>query len=225
MVHKIGIRNYPKQEAIFKSKAKYVLVSKGRRAGLTRGMANNFIKQALLKQFESALWVDVTNRNLDLYVQRYFLPALRRLPRGSWSYKKLDKILYIGDSYIDLRSADYPEAIEGFGYDTVFLNEAGILLKDDYLWGNAIKPMLYDSPNVKVIVGGTPKGRTGRFFELCQRGKDSAYPNYEHFHLSPFDNPYINRKELRSEVGDWPELARRQEIEGEFLDDSGVVFR
>ena len=74
------------------------------------------------------------------------------------------------------------------------------------------------------VIGGTPKGK-GVFYELAQRGQDPAQENYEFFHFTTFDNPYLDAKNLETEMEDMPEAVKRQEIFAEFLDDSGVVFK
>ena len=219
----LPIENFEKQQTIFDSKALYKIVSKGRRFGLTNGAANDFIKSALNKLFKRGLWVDTVNTNIDRYVERYFIPKLRYLPREYWDWKKQAKILYILDSYIDFRSADRPENIEGFGYDKLFLNEAGIILKNEYIWHNAIRPMLWDYKAISVI-GGTPKGK-GLFHELYQRGMDPLQPDYQSFHFTTFENPYLNLELIQDELKSMPERVRQQEVMAEFLDDSGVVFR
>lgn len=220
----LEIQNFPKQESIFSSKAKYKIVHKGRRFGLTKGAANDFIKSALNGTFKRGLWVDTVNTNIDRYIERYFIPHLKRLPQEMWSWKKQDKIVMIKGSYIDFRSADRPENIEGFGYDKFFINEAGIVLKDEYLWSNAIRPMLWDYKNSTGVIGGTPKGK-GVFFDLAQRGYDKDKPEYESFHFTSYDNPYLNQEALRTEIADMPERVVQQEVYAEFLDDTGVVFR
>lgn len=219
----LPIENFEKQQTIFDSPALYKIVSKGRRFGLTKGAANDFIKCAIDKLFKRGLWVDTVNTNIDRYVERYFIPALRLLPREWWSWKKQAKILYLGDSYIDYRSADRPENIEGFGYDKLFLNEAGIILKDQYLWHNAIRPMLWDY-KAQSVIGGTPKGK-GLFNELYLRGLDKGQPNYQSFHFTTYDNPYLNLEDFDEELKSMPERVRQQEVFAEFLDDTGVVFR
>lgn len=219
----LPIENFDKQQSIFDDKALYKIVSKGRRFGLTNGAANDFIKSALAKLFKRGLWVDTVNTNIDRYVERYFVPKLRVLPEGYWSWKKQAKILYILDSYIDFRSADRPENIEGFGYDKLFLNEAGIILKDEYLWYNAIRPMLWDY-KASSVIGGTPKGK-GLFYQLYLRGIDENQPEYKSFHFSTFENPFLNIPQIQEEMKSMPERVRQQEIFAEFLDDTGVVFR
>ncbi len=141
-----------------------------------------------------------------------------------WSWHKQAKMITLNGAYIDFRSADTPESLEGFGYDKAFLNEAGIILKDEYLWNNAIQPMFWDYPNVQVVIGGTPKGK-GKFWELYHRGLDPAQTKFESFKFTSFENPYIAQEELREDMRNMPDRMVQQEIYAEFLDDTGVVFR
>lgn len=219
----LPIKNFPKQESIFADAARYKIVAKGRRFGLTRGAANNFIREGLQGKFEKGLWVDVIVSNIDRYIERYFLPHLNKLPRNMWSWRKQQKTLYIRNSYIDFRSADRPESLEGFGYDKAFLNEAGIILKSEYLWNNAISPMFWDTPTVSVVIGGTPKGK-GKFYELYQLGTGED-KRYNSFQFTSFENPYINVPEIRNEMKNMPDRVIQQEIYAQFLEDTGVVFR
>lgn len=220
----LAIQNFREQQQIFQSKAKYKVVPKGRRFGLTKGAANDFIESALNREFSKGLWGDVINANIDRYIERYFMPHLKKLPKNLWEWKKQDKIVFIKDAYIDFRSADNPENWEGFGYDKSFLNEAGIILKNEYLWDHAIRPMYWDYPYGNHVIGGTPKGR-GKFWELYQRAKDPAQSKYAGFTFSSFDNPYLDHAALKEEMKDMPERVIRQEIYAEFLEDTGVVFR
>jgi len=147
------------------------------------------------------------------------------LPRSVWDWRKQAKMLIINGAYIDFRSADTPETMEGFGYDKAFLNEAGIILKNEYLWNNAIMPMFWDHPNAQVVIGGTPKGR-GKFFELSQRGYDDNQKLYKTFHYTSFDSPFDHiHKAIRDDMASMPDRVIKQEIYAEFLEDTGVVFR
>lgn len=221
---RLPIKNFDKQEEIFSDDTPFKIVKKGRRFGFTKGAANNTIKKSLKGEFTKGLWVDVVNSNIDRYVERYFLPVLKLLPQNYWKWQQQQKILHIRDTYIDFRSADNPETLEGFGYDYVILNEAGIILKNEYLWHNAIVPMLWDFKKCEVIIGGAPKGK-GLFEQLYLRGLDPDQPNYKSFSYTSFDNPYSNHQLILDEMKRMPERVVRQEIYAEFLDDTGVVFR
>lgn len=221
----LTIENYPNQQSVFDAvkKYNYVIVPKGRRAGFTVGGANDFIECGLKGEFEKGLWGDVVNSNIEKYISRLFIPELSKLPKNLWKWSKNPHVIYIKDAYIDFRSAERPESWEGFGYDKAFLNEAGIILKNLYLYEHAVKPMLWDN-NCHIVIGGTPKGK-GKFFELYERGLDPNQPAYKSIRMSPFDNPYINHQRIYDDMKDMSELAIKQEIYGEFLDDSGIVFR
>lgn len=221
----LPIKNFPRQEEIFSSPARIVAIKKGRRFGFTKGAANNTIKIALSGKKHKGLWVDTVNSNIERYVERFFLPSLRKLPQGMWHWGKQQKVLKIGPSfYMDFRSVDNPENIEGFGYDYMILNEAGIILKDPYLWSNAIRPMMWDS-DCQVFIGGTPKGGGGVFEDLYRRGLDPQQPQFAAFYVTSFDNPYIPRAVIEEDMKSMPERVIKQEIYGEFLEESGVVFR
>lgn len=221
----LPIKNFEAQEQIFDCPAQYVIVPKGRRFGATNGAANNFIRMAIKRKFQRGLWVDTVNSNIERYVSRYFIPKLMKLSRegDKWHWQKQQKILTIMDSFIDFRSVDNPENIEGFAYDYAFLNEAGIILKDEYLWYNAIQPMLLDY-KAHCIIAGTPKGQ-GLFHKLYERGLDKNQPNYASFKFSTYDNPYMPRAGIEEMISTMPQRVVSQEIYAEFLDDTGVVFR
>ncbi|HEX8965508.1 MAG TPA: hypothetical protein VF820_03705 [Patescibacteria group bacterium] len=144
-------------------------------------------------------------------------------PGKLWHWRKQQKILTILDSFIDFRSVDNPQNIEGFGYDYAFLNEAGIILRDEYLWQNAIRPMLWDY-KCHTIAAGTPKGK-GVFHELYMRGLDPQQPDFASLTFTSFDNPYVPHDIIMEDIKSMPQRVVSQEIYAEFLDDTGVVFR
>ncbi len=220
----LPIRNYPKQQEIFDCPTRVVSIKKGRRVGFTKGASNNTIRVALAGIHKKGLWVDTVNANIERYMERFFIPSLRLLPSSMWSWRKQQKILQIKDFYMDFRSVDTPENIEGFGYDYMILNEAGIILKNEYLWQNAIRPMMWDE-KCQVFIGGTPKGGGGVFEDLYMRGLDPLQKDFASFALNTFDNPYLPEEVIREDMRSMPERVIKQEIYGEFLDNTGIVFR
>jgi hypothetical protein len=209
----------------FESKAKVKVIAKGRRFGLTKGYAN-FIIERMLDGISPILWVDTVLGNIDRYVERYIMPVLSKLPSQYWKWRQQKKELQIFESRLDMRSADRPELIEGFAYRLIVLNEAGIILKDEYLWENTIRPMTLDF-DPDILIGGTPKGQN-LFHDLkvkAQDDKDPRYKDWEFFHFTSYDNPYIDAKVIQDLEADLPDHVRRQEIFAEFLEDSASVFR
>ena len=70
----------------YESDARYKIVAKGRRFGLTRGFANYAIEN-MLEGVSPVLWVDTIYGNIERYVERYFLPVLNDLPKNLWKYR------------------------------------------------------------------------------------------------------------------------------------------
>jgi len=206
----------------FESQAKTKVIPKGRRFGLTHGFANRAIEY-LLDGVAPGLWVDTVNGNIDKYIERYFYPVLQNLPQKYWKWRQQKKELEICGHKLDMRSADRPELIEGFAYKFIMLNEAGIILRKEYIYKNSILPMTLDF-NPDFYIGGTPKGK-GLFHELAVKAQDPEKEDWEYFHFTSYDNPFLSQKSLQRLIDNIPKSVQEQEIYGEFLEDSSTVFR
>lgn len=213
------------RKIFFESDARFKIIAKGRRFGLTKGFAN-YVVESMIDGVSPILWVDTIYGNIERYIERYFIPALKDLPKNIWKYRVNRNDLKIGNSVCDFRSADKPENIEGFGYALIILNEAGIILKNRRLWEESIRPMLLDY-KAKVLIGGTPKGKRLKrsnekhlFYELYERGASSSLGNqWESFNFSSYDNPLIDKNEIDELANDISASLRQQEIYGHFIDE------
>ena len=221
----------PQEKLFFPEGAfpKFTIVTKGRRGGLTKGAANAFIEYGLCEDYHFLppgpllfLWGDTISANIDKYVERYFMPELKKLPKQLWKWKTQERVMRVGRATIDFRSADRPENWEGFGYHLIFLNEAGIILDDDYLYTNAVLPMLVDFPNAKIIVAGAPKGKRNKkgehkFYELYNKALNDT-ERYRILSFTGYDNPFIAREEIKLIEEAMDSETAKQEIYGEFID-------
>jgi len=164
----------------FETEERFVCVPKGRRFGITTGAANFCIENLI--EGKAILWIDTIQANIDKYFSRYFLPHLRKIKTEYWRYRTQYKDLRIINGQLDFRSAEKPQNIEGFAYDIIILNEAGIILKGQRgrdLWYNSVYPMVLDY-KAEVYFLGTPKGKkakkdeapakTSLYYELCLKG-------------------------------------------------------
>lgn len=208
-----------------KETARFIIVPCGRRWGKTKGACNGTIEWMI--EGQKLLWGDTISSNIDRYVDRYFKPELNKSDiKYNWSSQK--KLLELPDfgGYMDFRSADRPENWEGFGYDKIILNEAGIILKNDYLYTNAVLPMLMDSPGSKLFAIGTPKGKVTkedkehRYYSMYKRAI-SEDPLYDLFQFSSYDNPFLSNDDVQALEDEMkmmnPQMVR-QEIYAEFVD-------
>lgn len=238
---KIEMKYLEKQcEMFFRTNARFKVIHKGRRLGLTHGMMLYAIERCLRCEDpigEKILWVDTTYSNMVRYIIRYGLPKLKQVPRSFYEWNKTNNILLIKsdecESLIDFRSADRPENFEGFGYTLVILNEAGIILKNPNLWLETIRPMMLDY-KAEAIIGGTPKGKRHKgkehlFFTLAKKGKtideievrhegNARRENWITLNYSSYDNEEIEDAEVDELASEISPMLRNQEIYGEFVD-------
>lgn len=197
---------------------------------MTRGAAQFYIEYMIANDGALMLWGDTLNSNIRKYIERYFIPILRHLPPSWYDYNISEKVLKIRNSVADFRSADQPENWEGFGYDIIFLNEAGIILSDSYLYDNAVLPMLLDNPNSRLIAAGVPKGTTikgeeHKFYALWKCVLEQR-PNYSGQAFTTYDSPFIPKKSVDELREVMPDMVFRQEILAQFVDvTQGMVFK
>jgi hypothetical protein len=201
---------------------RYTIVTKGRRVGLTRGAAQALIEYALSGVAPRMLWGETIYSNVQRYMDLYFLPILKQLPPHSWRWQSKMMQLTIMDSIIDFRSADSPEMWEGFGYHIIYLNEAGIILRNPELYKKTVLPMLMDYPNSRLIAAGVPKGKKIKngeihpFYELWENGATStAYTRYK---FSSYSNPFLRASDIKDIEDVLDDKTKLQEIHGEFID-------
>lgn len=140
--------------------------------------------------------------------------------RRSEQDKRLE--LYGGGS-IEFWSLDNPDVARGRKYGLIVVDEAAMVPNLMYVWDAVLRPTLVD------MTGGawffsTPKGRNG-FWQLWQRGQDEQEPEWQSWRGPTSENPYIPAGEVEAMRRSMPERIFRQEIEAEFLDDAGGVFR
>lgn len=201
----------------FFNKKKFTCIAAGRQTGKTYNAVIWIMTQLLTNPNKKGLWVDTVQGNLDRYVDRYFRTIFSQI----WDLVKYDKILKLiklnNGSYLDLRSAERPENMQGFNYDYVVLNEAGIILKDEQLWYNTILPM---TQNAAVKIIGTPKGQN-----LFHKLYHTNHNDWISYRFTCFDSPYWDKEKLENVQMQVPEDVFKQEFLGEFLENEGVVFK
>ncbi len=208
---------------IFHDPHRYVVLRSGRRYGKTVGAVIRNIEGAFATAGSKQLWVDVRQSNISRYVAEEFLPRLPSQINGlKWSEQK--KILtFPNKSIIVFVSAQRPEGMEGFTYDRVTINEAGIILKlQPKMWSSSILPMTMENKNVQIVIIGTPKSGAAQFKEFSDRGRDPEFKRWVEYHRTSYDNPLLTPEmitEVKDEIDD--ENLIPSEFYGEFPEEGG----
>jgi hypothetical protein len=122
---------------------------------------------------------------------------------------------------IEFWSLDNPDAGRSRGYDLVVVDEAGLVRNLETIWREALIPTLIDRAG-RAVLAGTPKGR-GDFWRIYQTALDD--PRWITIRRSTSDNPRLDPTDVALLRSAMTERAARQELDAEFLDDGGAVFR
>lgn len=137
--------------------------------------------------------------------------------------KRHEKKMYLVDgTEIEFKSADSKDTtLRGAGLDWCIIAEASRVSQD--AWEQGIRPALADKLG-RAVFGSTPKGKN-YFYDLYRRGQDNQDKDWKSWKLPSITNPYFPKEEFYSLQKSMPEMLFKQEMEAEFIDDSGVVFR
>lgn len=212
--------------------ATFAVMPKGRRAGATHNLAEFVVELLDTRQRVKILWGDTIAGNVDRYFRRFFVPALKR-NRVGYSYSKQFGLLEVGEGsrrLVDFRSADRPENWEGFGYDFIILNEAGIILRRRTLYEETVLPML-DNNRARLFALGVPKALryaspSDYAFATEHRRALSGDPEYRTATLTAEHNPFVDFRSYWRRVGSrMTEATRRQELHGEFVFGGGGMLK
>lgn len=210
------------QRQIFLSEKRFNVLRAGRRWGKTKGAFHRLVDLCISNQTKH-LWVDTTQSNIEKYFDEHLEPLL---PKGIYHWDKRKKVLKLANgSLVHFGSEQIPENLEGFGYNYIWLNETGKILKGESgrrLWFNTIRPMAMEH-KAGVWFVGTPKGE-GLFKEFSERGEsdDPKWADWATFHRASFDRAGISQDEIDELIQETPggktSHIYRQEILAEFPD-------
>jgi phage terminase large subunit-like protein len=215
-------RYLPHQYEVFHRPERQVVYVKGRRAGGTYGAVLRVIELAREEPRSRHLWVDHIQRHITRYVRRYFAPLLRGT-RWRWDAAAL-VLRFESGATCDFGSAQRPELLEGFGYDYLWINEAGHLLRNENLYFETLLPMVMETPQAQIFLVGAPKGG-GLFQRMYEWGQDAERGDWASFRHTSMENPHVSAEWLARMQRVMPDRVWRQEILAEFVDDEGAVFR
>lgn len=89
-------------------------------------------------------------------------------------------------------------------------------------WQEIFRPMLIDTGG-SAGFGGTPQKENPNLRRLEKQYKDD--PEWEFFHYTSWDNPYIPREELEKAREEMDKDTYNQEILAEYVDNQGALFK
>jgi predicted phage terminase large subunit-like protein len=133
------------------------------------------------------------------------------------------EIVLRGGGSVVVRSADDPSRLRGEGLDLVVVDEAAHMRNLRDIWEQALRPALADRQGRALFIS-TPAG-INYFHELYQAGIESDTRDWCSFHFASWENPHLDPAEVEAMRAQMPALVFRQEIEAEFVQLEGAMFR
>ena len=175
---------------------------------------------------DSRYWIVAPNYELTEKVFRELHAMVVNSPLREYVEKESyhNKFLkFVWDSEVYGKSADSPISLAGEKLDGVIIDEAPGCKEE--IWTHYIRERLTDMKGWALFIG-TPRGRNW-YYNMFLKGQDPLAMDYDSFHFTTYDNPYIDDTEIeaaKAELGS-ESLAFKQEYMAEFLSDNDCVFR
>jgi predicted phage terminase large subunit-like protein len=209
------------QRRIIESPARYKVIAAGRRFGKTllavewlSLMDGGAIDGASVGFFSPTyklladVWADF---------ERTLRPVTRKANKTEL------RIELVTGGKIDFWTLEDSDAGRGRKYHRIVIDEAAHARYLKETWERAISPTLTDYRGQAWFIS-TPNGMN-YFYEIFQRGRDPAYPDWESFHMPSTANPHLRPEEIETKQRELPELVFRQEYLAEFVTFGGGLIK
>jgi len=160
-------------------------------------------------------------------VQERVLDDPLLLGKGSVTYASRPKngggrIELKNGSWIEGKSAESPNSLAGEQLDLIVFDECARC--DERIWTEYLEPRTLDRKGRAMFIS-TPRGYNW-FRKYYFRGQDPEMRKLGWFSLSmkTAENPFISEEEIEKKRATTPEAIFRQEYEGDFTTQAGLVF-
>jgi predicted phage terminase large subunit-like protein len=191
----------PWQQEVWQDNTRFKVIAAGRRCGKSRYAAYKLFIEALQSDKGHIFYVAQT--------------------QGQARDVNNLQLTLINGSTISLKGSDRPDTMRGVSLKFVVLDEyAGM---KPSVWEEVLRPALADQKGGAVFIG-TPTGRN-HFWELMQYAELSNDPDWKAWHLTSFDNPLLDPKEIEAAKKSMSSFAFRQEFLAKFEAKDSELFR
>lgn len=217
---------HPKQLEFLHSPAKRKVVRAGRRGGKTVGMSIKAVEEFL--RGRRVLYAAPTADQINTF-WRHVRDALQPCVDAGLYYKnETEKIIELRgtEQRIKAKTAWNADTLRGDYADLLILDEWQLMNED--AWGVVGAPMLLDNNGDAVFIYTPPSARTAgvskaqdkrhaaKLFKAAQTDETGRWAA---FTFSSHDNPHLSTEALTEITGDMSNLAYRQEIMAEDIDE------
>jgi hypothetical protein len=219
-------KEHPHQDAFVYSDAKRIVVRAGRRGGKTVGMARRAVRRFLAGK--RVLYAVPTQDQVDRFWSECKRVLSEDIDAGRIYKNETRHILEIPgtETRIRAKTAWNADTLRGDYADDLILDEYQLMNED--AWGVVGAPMLLDTNGDAVFVYTPPSFRSAgqskahdprHAAKMFTAAQADATGRWAAFHFSSHDNPYISAEALSLITADMSDLAYRQEVLAEDIDE------
>lgn len=215
------------QSQIFNSKARFKVVSAGRRFGKSYLSAVTILIEGLKDRNE--LGYDLSLKEV-WYVAPTFDQAkgimwrlLKQLGQGviASTHENTATLTLINGRTIHLKGADRPDTLRGRGLSFVVMDEYAFM--KPMVWEEILAPALTDVEGGALFIG-TPEGKN-HFYAVFMQGQDPAFVDWESWQFHSTENTFLNSAEVEKARQRMSVASFRQEHEASFEATGGGIFK
>ena len=226
LVARYETKAHPHQDAFVSSDTKRIVVRAGRRGGKTVGMARRAVRRFLAGK--RVLYAVPTQDQVDRFWSECKRVLAEDIDAGRIYKNETRHILEIPgtETRIRAKTAWNADTLRGDYADDLILDEYQLMNED--AWGVVGAPMLLDTNGDAVFVYTPPSFRSAgqskahdprHAAKLFAAAQADTTGRWQAFHFSSHDNPYISAEALSLITADMSDLAYRQEVLAEDIDE------
>jgi hypothetical protein len=135
--------------------------------------------------------------------------------------EQVKQLVLITGGKIDMWSMEDPNSGRGRKYHRAIMDEFAKAKKNKEAWQETIRPTLTDFKGDAWFLS-TPKGKRNYFYELGLKAKELE--DWSYWHMTTFDNPYIDPTEVEEAKRQLDDITFRQEYLAEDVDANDKPF-
>ena len=210
----------PWQLDVWQHPSRFKVIAAGRRCGKSNFAIKRTLAAALNAPKGSAvLYIAPTLAQARQIAWDALLDQAGDLVKGS-NVNQLD-ITLVNGIKIHIRSGENPDALRGMKLAFAVIDEAAFIKEE--VWTKIIRPALSDLKGEAIFIS-TPDGRNW-FYDLYSLGQSEEDPDWKSWHLTTWDNPTIDPKEIEAAKRSLSSWAFKVEFESSFDTSGSGIFK
>tara|TARA_R110001599_G_scaffold178106_4_gene370596 strand:+ start:1392 stop:2660 length:1269 start_codon:yes stop_codon:yes gene_type:complete len=221
MSNELDVSLHPAQLEIFNSKARFKVVSAGRRFGKSRLAAWILIIKALQSDSKDVFYIGPTFQQSKDIMWNMLKELLQGTDLIETTHENTATMTLVNGRKISLKGSDRPDTLRGVGLSYVVLDEYASMKVE--VWEQIIRPTLADVKGGALFIG-TPAGKN-HFYEIWKEADDVKNKDWEAFQYNSTDNPILDPEEIAVAKETMSTQAFRQEFEASFVSFTGGIFK